>query len=155
MDYPAELAGFDRPQTCSSDSLRDQRRDPENLAARPKLPAPSHDSLGVRMSAVPGRGWVERAAPIVAHAVSWWAAGAVIVVTFGILAYRLLAERARRKTLETTYRYAPAGTVLIQGEGPGGPAMWIEVGEGPRPEQTMAVNGERELRHPVTTWRRG
>jgi hypothetical protein len=36
---------------------------------------------------------------MVAHAVSWWATGAVIVVTFGILAYRLLAERARRKTL--------------------------------------------------------
>jgi hypothetical protein len=99
------------------------------------------------MSTVPARGWVERAAPVVAHVVSWWVAAAVLLVTFGILTYRLLAERARRKTLEATYRYAPAGTVVVQGEGPGGPPMWIRVGEGQRPEPPGAVINVRVVRH--------
>ena len=62
---------------------------------------------------------------------SWWGACAVLVLAAAVLAYRLLAERGRRKTLEITYRYAPCKTVLVLGEGPGGPAMWIQVGEQP------------------------
>jgi hypothetical protein len=69
------------------------------------------------------------------HVVSWWEACAVIVVWFGTLVYRLLAERERRKTLEATYRYAARGTVVVQGEGPGGPPMWIRVGDGQWPVQ--------------------
>ena len=53
-----------------------------------------------------------------AHVLTWWSAVAMVIVIFGILLYRLLAERARRKTLESTYHYAPAGTIVVQGEGP-------------------------------------
>jgi hypothetical protein len=62
----------------------------------------------------------------------------VIVIMFARLIYRLLAERERRRTLEATYRYAPPGTVVVQGEGPGGPPMWIRVGEGQRAEPLPA-----------------
>jgi hypothetical protein len=71
---------------------------------------------------------------LMTHVVSWPAGCLVSVVTFGFLIYRLLAERERRKTLEAAYRHAPAGTVVVQGDGPGGPPMWIRVGEGQRPE---------------------
>jgi hypothetical protein len=69
---------------------------------------------------------------LMTHAVSWSAGCSVIVITLGVLIYRLLAERERRKTLEVTYRHAPAGTVVVQGDGPGVPRMWIRVGEGQR-----------------------
>lgn len=89
----------------------------------------------MRTSTAPHRGWLEGATLSAVHVLSWPGACAVIVTVFGILVYRLLAERARRKTLEATYRYAPAKTVVVQDAGPGGPAMWIWVGEGewPRP----------------------
>ena len=52
--------------------------------------------------------------------------------------YRLLAERARRKTLVDLVSHAPAGTIVVMEKGPGGPAMWVRVGGGsqfpPRPE---------------------
>jgi hypothetical protein len=48
------------------------------------------------------------------------------------LAFRLLAERGRRKTLEAAFR-APANTVVVLDKGPGGPSMWVWVGEGPSP----------------------
>jgi hypothetical protein len=72
---------------------------------------------------------------LLAHVVPWWEPCAAGVIVAGILIYRLLAERERRKTLEATYRHAPAGTVVVLGEGPGGPLMWIRVGEDQRPEQ--------------------
>lgn len=80
------------------------------------------------------QGRAVRAALFVAYVVSWWTALAVIGITFGLLAYRLLAERGRRKTLEAAFR-APANTVIALGEGPGGPKMWIWVGEGQQPTQ--------------------
>ncbi len=92
--------------------------------------------------AAPG---VDRVLLVTAHAVSWRGACAMIVVTFVVLAYRLLAERERRKTLEATYRYAPAGTIVFQGEVPGSPQMWIQIGGGQRPEPTDPVT-----RTPVT-----
>jgi hypothetical protein len=85
---------------------------------------------------------VGRVAFLAAHAVSWWAVAGVVAVMFGILLFRLLAERERRKTLETTYRYAPAGTVVELGDGPGGPPMCIHVGEGHRPELPAVVTCE-------------
>jgi hypothetical protein len=100
------------------------------------------------------RGWTERVAVITAHMTSWWAACTVIVVIFGILLYRLLAERERRKTLEATYLYAPAGTVVIQDEGPGGPPMWVRVGDGPRPEPPGVVIRRRVAPLRVRPWRR-
>jgi hypothetical protein len=42
--------------------------------------------------------------------------------------WRLLAERARRRTLLDVATRAPAGTQVVQGDGAGGPAMWISVG---------------------------
>ncbi len=89
-----------------------------------------------------GRASAERMALVVAHAMSWWAVAAVVAVMFGTLLYRLFAERERRKTLETTYRYAPVGTVVELGEGPGGPAMCIQVGKGHRPEPPTLVSCE-------------
>jgi hypothetical protein len=78
-------------------------------------------------------GWTERASFVVAHVVSWPGACVVLVGLLLALVYRLLAERARRRTLIATYRYAPGGTVVVQEKGPGGPAMWVWVGEGQRP----------------------
>ena len=49
-------------------------------------------------------------------------------VTVVILGYRLLAERGRRKTL-TAISQAPANTVVFLGKGPGGPSMWVWVGD--------------------------
>lgn len=66
---------------------------------------------------------------LAAHAVSWWAVLAVAGVMVVVLGYRLLAERSRRKTLTAISR-APANTVVIVGKGPGGPSMWVWVGDG-------------------------
>jgi hypothetical protein len=82
-------------------------------------------------------GWATGPAALLAHAISWWAACAVIVVAFGTLAYQVLAERERRKTLEAAYLHAPRGTIVVQGEGPGGPPMWIRIGDGPPAEQPV------------------
>jgi hypothetical protein len=66
---------------------------------------------------------------------AWPYAAAVLAVT---ATYRLLAERARRKTLVDLVSRAPGGTIVVMEKGPGGPAMWIKVGDGsqlpPRPE---------------------
>src|ERR1035441_2503586 len=80
------------------------------------------------------RGWLEGSALFAMHMASWPSACAVMVTVFAILAYRLLAERERRKTLEATYRYAPAKTVVAQDDRGGGPAMRIWVGGGERPQ---------------------
>jgi hypothetical protein len=80
------------------------------------------------MSAEPASGWFGTTAMAAAHAVTWPGACAITVIVLGILAYRLLAEHGRRKTLEATYRHALPGTVVVQDDGPGGPAMWIWVG---------------------------
>ncbi len=93
---------------------------------------------------------------LAAHVLTWWSAVAMVTVIFGILLYRLLAERARRKTLESAYRYAPAGTIVVQGEGPGGPPMRIQVGDGPRPEPSATIVLQRiQHRRRFTPWRRG
>jgi len=105
-------------------------------------------------STAPHRGWLEGAALSAAHMVSWPDACAVIVTVLAILAYRLLAERERRKTLEATYRYAPAKTIVVQDDGPGGPPMRIWVGEGERPQPpTISVSGSRQW--PLPPRRRG
>ncbi len=61
------------------------------------------------------------------HVLAWPYTAAVLVVT---AAYRLLAERARRKTLVDLVSHAPADTIVVMEKGPGGPAMWIRVGGG-------------------------
>jgi hypothetical protein len=76
-----------------------------------------------------------------AHVVAWPCTAAILVVT---AIYRLLAERARRKTLVDLVSHAPAGTVVVMEKGPGGPAMWIRVGDGLRfPPRTEVRRGRR------------
>lgn len=124
------------------------------LAGGPKHRGDQYDSRGVKITVGSNRGWTERFAMIVAHLASWWGACVVIVVIFGILLYRLLAERERRKTLEVTYLYAPANTVVVQEEGPGGPPMWIRVGDGPRPEPSAVFIRVQTAQSQVRSWRR-
>ena len=56
---------------------------------------------------------------------AWPYTAVVLAVT---AAYRLLAERARRKTLVELVAHAPVGTIVVMEKGPGGPAMWVRVG---------------------------
>jgi hypothetical protein len=90
------------------------------------------------MSMPAGPGWTGRLALLAAHAASWWTALAVAGVVLASLVFRLLAERSRRKTLEAAFR-APARTLVIMDKGPGGPAMWVWVGENQSSEQPEPV----------------
>lgn len=47
-----------------------------------------------------------------------------------------LAERQRRATLLALVRYAPSGTVVVQAEGRGGPAMSVQIGSPPQTNRT-------------------
>jgi hypothetical protein len=82
-----------------------------------------------------GWGAIASAGASAVHVLAWPYTAAVLAVT---AAYRLLAERARRKTLVDLMSRAPGGTIVVMERGPGGPAMWIKVGGGsqfpPRPE---------------------
>jgi hypothetical protein len=95
------------------------------------------------MLKLPGGRWWSRAS--LAGAVHWlgWPGAAVVLAgTVLLAAYRLLAERARRKTLVDVVTRSPAGTVIIMEGGPGGPAMWIRVGNGP-PALAEATHGAK------------
>jgi hypothetical protein len=78
---------------------------------------------------------VASAGAVTVHVLAWPYTAAVLAVT---AVYRLLAERSRRKTLVEVVTRAPAGTIVVMEKGPGGPAMWVRVGDGlqvpPRPE---------------------
>ena len=82
-----------------------------------------------------GCGAVVGAGTAAVHVLAWPYTAAVLAVT---AAYRLLAERARRKTLVDVVSQSPPGTIVVMEKGPGGPAMWIRVGGDlqfpPRPE---------------------
>jgi hypothetical protein len=82
-----------------------------------------------------GRWVVASAGAAAVHVLAWPYTAVVLAVTG---AYRLLAERARRKTLVELVSHAPAGTIVVMEKGPGGPAMWVRVGGElqfpPRPE---------------------
>jgi hypothetical protein len=78
---------------------------------------------------------------VLVHAVSWaaacWILGLVAVA--GVV--RLLCEWQRRATLVAIVREAPAGTVVVQERGLGGPAMWVQVGYGwPRQAERSRVS---------------
>jgi hypothetical protein len=68
----------------------------------------------------------------------------VLTMPWGVIAvaatalYRLSAERERRRTLIELVTYAPANTVVVMEKGPGGPAVWVRVGDGEPP----AARGE-------------
>jgi hypothetical protein len=76
-----------------------------------------------------GWGAVASAGTAAVHVLAWPYAAAVLAAT---AAYRLLAERARRKTLVDLVSRAPAGTIVVMEKGPGGPAMWVKVGGDPQ-----------------------
>jgi hypothetical protein len=82
-----------------------------------------------------GRWAVASAGAAAVQVLTWPYTAAVLAVT---AVYRLLAERARRKTLVDLVSHAPAGTIVVMEKGPGGLAMWVRVGDGlqfpPRPE---------------------
>jgi hypothetical protein len=73
-----------------------------------------------------GRWAVTSAGAAAVHVLAWQYTAAILAVT---AAYRLLAERARRKTLVDLVSRAPAGTIVVMEKGPGGPAMWVRVGD--------------------------
>jgi uncharacterized protein (DUF849 family) len=88
------------------------------------------------MTALTAARWaVASAGAAAVHVLAWPCTAAVLVAT---AVYRLLAERARRKTLVDLVSLAPTGTIVVMEKGPGGPAMWVRVGGGlqlpPRPE---------------------
>jgi hypothetical protein len=74
------------------------------------------------------------------HVLAWPYTAMTLAVA---AAFRLLAERARRKTLVDLVSQAPAGTIVVMGKGPGGPAMWVRVGDGPRFPSRGEVRGGR------------
>jgi hypothetical protein len=59
------------------------------------------------------------------HVMAWPYTATVLTVA---AVYRLLADRARRKTLADLVPHAPAGTIVVMEKGPAGPAMWVKVG---------------------------
>jgi hypothetical protein len=73
-----------------------------------------------------GRWAVASAGATTVHVLAWPYTAAALAAT---AVYRLLAERTRRKTLVDLVSRAPAGTIVVMGKGPGGPAMWIRVGD--------------------------
>jgi hypothetical protein len=82
-----------------------------------------------------GWGAVASAGAAAVHVLAWPYIAVVLAAT---AAFRLLAERARRKTLMDLVSRAPAGTIVVMEKGPGGPAIWVRVGGDlpfpPRPE---------------------
>ena len=74
---------------------------------------------------------------VAAHVISWATTASALATLLVTLGYRLLSERARRRTLVEFCREAPIGTVMIQDRGPGAPAVWVWVG------------GEKRTSHPI------
>jgi hypothetical protein len=112
--------------------VRTRRRLPPEVG-KIKRSGPLCDLLGM-MGLTAARA-VAGAGVVAVHVLAWPYTAAVLAVT---AVYRLLAERSRRKTLVELISRAPAGTIVVMGKGPGGPAMWLRVGDGhqfpPRPE---------------------
>jgi hypothetical protein len=78
-------------------------------------------------------GWVlaDRVGTVLTHTLSWSTACCAIGVMTLAGLFRLLSEWQRRLTLVAIIERARAGTVVVQERGPGGPAMWVQVGYGP------------------------
>jgi hypothetical protein len=85
------------------------------------------------MPQTPPQGWASKIAYLAAHHVTWPRVAAAAFFALAFITYRLLAERARRRTIVAILTTAPAGTVVIQKRGPAGPPLHIWVGDGPRP----------------------
>jgi hypothetical protein len=95
------------------------------------------------MMPVPCQRQWERAVPGVALATAWtcgWPGTCAVVGAVALTAvYRLVAEQSRRKLLLDIYLNAPAGTEVVQDDGPAGPAMCVRVGPGGRPGPAAAA----------------
>jgi hypothetical protein len=87
----------------------------------------------VKLTVVPLGWWGSLLAAITDHALTWPQAVVALGVLLALLTYRLLTERARRKTLTELVERSPQGTIVLQERGAGGPAMRIKVGESPGP----------------------
>jgi hypothetical protein len=100
------------------------------------FPPPAQTNLALRRVPIvklipsPLGGTFGGTAVVLAHAVSWVAAGWILGLVAVAGGVRLLCEWQRRTTLVAIVREAPAGTVVVQERGLGGPAMWIQVGYG-------------------------
>jgi hypothetical protein len=66
----------------------------------------------------------------VAHVASWRGLVGVLVIMLAVSVARMLAEWSRRRTLVQLVEKSPGGTVVMQGVGRGGPAVWVRVGDG-------------------------
>jgi hypothetical protein len=82
-----------------------------------------------------GRWALKGAGAATLHVLAW---PYTTIVLVSAALYRLAAEWQRRRTLIELVSHAPANTIVILEKGPGGPAMWVRVGDGgehpPRPE---------------------
>jgi hypothetical protein len=76
-----------------------------------------------------------------AHLLTWPCAAVLFSVVALGFCYRLLAERVRRKTLVELVTRAPAGTEVIMKSGPGGPAVWVSIGD--KPQQLPSSEASR------------
>jgi hypothetical protein len=74
--------------------------------------------------------WLDRPFGMLAQAASLKSACIMLVALAVVAILRLLFEWQRRTTLVDLVERAPAGTVVVQEGGPGGPAMWVQVGHG-------------------------
>jgi hypothetical protein len=76
-------------------------------------------------------GWrtVKCASVIAAYVVSHSHTLLMLVAIPMVLAYQLLRERARRKTLVAIIECAPGGTVVVVEDGLGGATMRLRVGD--------------------------
>jgi hypothetical protein len=92
----------------------------------------------MRLSNAQHQDWAELGAGLLAHAISWPVACAMVTVLLISLGYRVVAERSRRRTLIEVCAYAPSGTVIVLEAGPGGPAMRLWIGDRQRPGLTGA-----------------
>jgi hypothetical protein len=83
----------------------------------------------MKLTAVPLDGWGSLIAVMVDHRLTWPQAAVILGMLGALLAYRLLSEHLRRKTLTELVERSPGGTIIQQERGAGGPAMHIEIGE--------------------------
>ncbi|GLY91412.1 hypothetical protein Airi02_093410 [Actinoallomurus iriomotensis] len=79
-----------------------------------------------------GHSWPDWMPGLLPNLVSWATVGAVAMMLLAGIGARCLAEWQRRRTLIALVQHAPGGTVVVQERGVGGPAMWVQIGHGPR-----------------------
>jgi hypothetical protein len=76
--------------------------------------------------------WPGLAKVVLPRVVSWQTACVILAWLLLVTGSRWVAERQRRRTLVDLVKQAPEGTTVFMERGPGGPAMLVQVGHGPR-----------------------